>query len=204
MNRILVLLGTAALACGGASGNVDAAVSGSVNGISLSSLGDSEALILLETSCEGPPNESNLQIVIGSRGGLCNSVTGGKVPSNLTYLGFNIYSFWEGGGSLPAQAPPLGALTYTIGNTAPDANGFFVSVSASLNQSDSSCQIIQSSRADAISGTITLTSLSSTGVTGSFNLSFNGGSLTGTFAPITCILTQAQQCASSFPSTCGS
>lgn len=129
------------------------AVHGSVAGVSLAA---ASALAIDYSTSTGAPR---IAIAISTHANLC-SLAGS--PANATTLDLDVDA---------AGQPSLGPGTYAIATPL---------VSATIVRADATCQQTLSD-AHAGSGTITITTIDSTHVAGSFSLKFPSGSLDGTF-----------------------
>lgn len=167
----------AATACGSSTGVQGASVSGTFAGQPLDAL-DSASFSGTSTDI------AFLSEIIASTPGVCSAAQDHVAQANGTRLELVVQSF--GGGSPKPIAP--GKYTITHGDPAVDANGNFLLASAQYNALDASCQpTIADTTSSATSGSITVTSLSASMISGRFDLVFpNGDELTGNFSSPVC------------------
>jgi hypothetical protein len=113
-----------------------------------------------------------VEVMSVSASGLCAALMGntGSAVASSTVLGMMV-----GSGS----GTPVGPGTYTLTGSA--ETGMALAV---LLQSDSTCKSTEVG--EATGGTIVVSSVTSTTATGTFNLTFSGGSLTGSFSAPLC------------------
>ncbi len=151
-----------------------ASVHGTIGGATVQT---ADAVALLHTFGTGPGQETSLAVSITSAGGVCAAFQSGVRPGNLSVLGISVVQL----------GPSVPAASYVIGQDGGTA-------AATYDVTDASCVAVSVDSANT--GSITLTSVSSSSVAGSFDLSFGADHVTGTFfAPV---------CAGSNPSpTCG-
>jgi hypothetical protein len=205
MKFLIVLFAAAAFACGGTDASLSTSVSGTVGGVSLGSVVDTQALVLNNGSCDGSSPTSNFVAVeLASTAGICSGVSANRSTPNATTLALLVTTFWvapAGTTTPPANAPALQLNTaYPINNnlnTAPkDSNGFGVAATATFQSTDAACNSkLSSGGENATGGSVTLTSISSSGVSGTFSLTFATGTLTGSFSSGNCGLNTSQVCA---------
>jgi hypothetical protein len=163
MRKLLVTSTLAAcIACGG--GN---SVSGSVDGLPLNA---KDALSFqLEIPVTGfDAGIFEVGIAMSDFSGLCADVTNGHSPPNATLLSLAI-----------ASTSPIAPGTYNVGALAiPMAQGFF-------EKTDANCH--SAAAAQAISGTVTLASVSNSSTSGTFDVAFpDAGHMTGSFSAGNC------------------
>ncbi len=102
-----------------------------------------------------------------------NPSASGPDPGNSTQLTLNVLS---------SNSTPVAPGTYSVSQ--PNANGVFVN--AAFAATDSTCAV-EASSASASSGTVQIVTVSSTMVTGTFDVTFpSGDHLTGQFAAPVC------------------
>lgn len=214
MKSSIIVVAAAAFACGGTSGG-STSVSGTVGGASLGSVVDTQAVVVTNGSCDNSHPTGNLLIVVlSSTAGVCADVTAAKSPPNTTSLQLLVSTFWVNpsttGAAPPANSPALELnkaypINGNINTATKDANGFGVVATAGFDSTDATCNSkLASGGQNATSGSVTLTSLSSSGVSGTFSLTFSSGTLTGSFSSGNCGLGTAQICALlGTQSTCG-
>jgi hypothetical protein len=176
--------------CGGSDpgGSGAGTASGTVGGTSLT-VAEATSITYSGPVCtSGGEQSASLLILLTSFSGLCSAGQSGSAVPNGSML---ILSIGNNGDS--AQ-PAIGPGTYTVQLTSdPLMIGLFETVAAGCPSSQSLTG----------SGTVTLTSVTSSGVSGSYNLSFldgtgtPNGSLSGSFTTSNCPLTAAQYCATS-------
>jgi len=124
-------------------------------------------------------------VIIADHPGQCAQEQSGKEPAGTTFLQLGIDS-----------QSPIATGTYTL-YRAPqgtsDVSASFVTFNAAVNP-DGSCT--GGSTWPALSGTITLTSVSGNSLAGSYSLTFENSatSVTGTFSSTGCALTSAELC----------
>jgi hypothetical protein len=100
--------------------------------------------------------------------------------ANSTYL--KLYFGKKNSTTMPTVTPG----TYAIGMSMPDANGDVVIGGAQLKSFDGTCLPTVST---ATAGTLTLTTYTMSGATGSFDLTFGSDRLTGSFGASACDIT---------------
>jgi hypothetical protein len=164
-------------ACSSSTGGTAAAISGTFAG-QAPAAADSAAFS--GASASG----AFLSVLIASTNGVCAAAQDYVSTANSSRLEMIIQSFG------PAAVSAILAGTYTItnGDPASDANGNALEVSADYNALNAACQpIIAGTTSVAVSGWITVLSVSATEVTGSFDLTFpSGDELTGYFRSPVC------------------
>jgi hypothetical protein len=215
MKPLIILFAAAAFACGGTD-TTTTSVNGTVGGVSLGSIVDAQALVVTNGSCDNSHPTGNLLVIdLSSTAGVCSAVNANKDTPNSTTLGILVTSVWvaPAGSTTTPDASPAFELNkaYPInGNldTVPrDSNGFGVAVTAGFNSTDATCTSkLANNTRSATGGSVTLTGVSSSGVSGTFSLTFATGTLTGSFSTGSCGFTTAQVCAllaNQAPSTCG-
>jgi hypothetical protein len=116
----------------------------------------------------------------------CASLQSDK--ANSTTLGMVVLRF----GLQPQQPIAPGNYPITVGFPTPDDAGAVNLVTATFEKLGATCQRTLST--DAIGGNITISSVSSTSVAGTFDLTFGGGRLTGTFNSPLCSVSDATIC----------
>ena len=189
MNRRTAILAAASLlaACGGSTAAAGTGtVSGTVGSISFNHVADAAFATYSGAAC--PPNASNsisaFAVVLSSGTGLCSQEQVGSDP-NGPMLGLAVAA--EASGSTPPAA--IGPGTYNLTISASQVN-----IGVLENVVNGSCA--SNSGYLAASGTITITSLTSSTAIGSYSVSFvdgNGnpaGTLSGTFNAPLCAVTQ--------------
>ena len=162
-------------------------VSGNVNGISVAPK-DQAATAGSITGTDG--QESVMGIVITDTPGACavdqQAIAGGDQKAGSTQLALALAS---------SGSTPITPGTYPINNASNGGPGSLVAgqtwAFAELTQMSASCVLqpntVTNSYPDsqAVTGTITISQITSTTLSGAFNLTFNQGSLTGAFnAPL--------------------
>jgi hypothetical protein len=192
--RVIVAVTAALVACGSSGGGT--ALSGTLAGAPFSPI-EGGALIVPPTDCTvslpgvGTSNVhfSGLLIGFGSYAGLCNFIaTNGQCAekANATLANVEIV---KGGLSQTQSGVAPGTYPVTTGNPTPDANGNFKVVAGAYNKTSTTCA--STSASDANAGAITVSSVTSTTVTGSVaNLVFDDAShLNGDFTVPICNFT---------------
>jgi hypothetical protein len=173
----------AAAACGG--GNKGSAtVTGSVAGVSLGNVAEAMSVDLGPRPC---PNGSGapgpwLNVTIDDRGGSCTALQRLEVLAAASLLNMQVSN---------NSFNPIQPGSYAIGQTF--SNNNFVDVQARFSHTDANCGSTASAQATA--GTITLTTIEPGAVAGTFDLTFPGGTLSGSFHTANCTLPQSVLCA---------
>jgi hypothetical protein len=200
---LIALLGIAA--CGGTSngGSGDGGITGAVSGVSLNNVVEGGALIST-VACGTTPPPFFVNIDLANRAGVCAGAKVNTLPGSLTDLSFVVERFYAGNAlNEPSTTPAIAAGTYTVGTSGLDAAGFRVGVAANFDASDASCNSTLAGGQQATAGTVTLTEVSSAGAAGSFNFTFPGGALSGSFDVPACVLTTEQICINAAPACSG-
>jgi hypothetical protein len=114
-------------------------------------------------------------VVISNTGGLCANASVGKQASNSQFFVITLFD------RIGTQtAIPTAPGTYSVTSTTKSA-------SASYLETDATCRSIAGFSALATSGTVTLTSVTSNGLVGTFDLTLNSGDrVTGSFNAPNC------------------
>ena len=196
MNRIWMAVSAASvlLACGGGSspgGGGSATVTGTAGGASLSNVAEAISFVYAGPSCKDSSTQNNgFTIYLSSSTGICASAQNNSTPPSGTVLAIIVNNV--GSAAQPAIVPG----TYNVQLVSnPETSGIFGTLTNGCNTSGNGGY--------AGSGTVTLTSVTSGGVVGSYNFnmvdrSLNAnGSLSGNFTTTNCPLTAAQYCAPS-------
>jgi len=182
---------------GGGSGG-GSQVTGSVDGGSLPQIAEAGSLQISPfcgPTAQSVPPAAGALIFLDSRGGLCRSFTTLAQESDNTVLVLSVIAVELVSDSTPPAVVPG---TYQIGGALREGANPAFTASAQFSQSDANCQ---STQAVASGGSITIATIDSTGITGTFDVQFsdaNGGSageLSGSFDAPGCAVTQDQFCA---------
>ena len=186
--------------CGGTSGVGAATVSGTLAGTNYSALSFSEvtAVVVHNDLCTVDHVESAwsaIELLLSVRAGLCQSEVAQVQPADNTLIILDL----EETSAQSSAALPLGSYTITAaGQTSGiDASGNAYTATATAETLDATCAL--SGGASATSGSVTISAIDGNDLTGSFTLSFSGGTLAGTFATAPCALTDEQFCAAKLP-----
>jgi hypothetical protein len=177
----------------GGSGTGTATVSGTVDGGSLtpvSTLGYATVV-----TCPDAGSVAFAFSGIADFVASCTSLQSDK--ANSTTLGMFVLRF----GQQTQQPIAPGTYSVSVGFPTPDDAGVISFVSATFEKLGAACQRTVSS--DATSGTIVISSVSSTSIAGTFDLTFGGGRLTGTFNSPICSIPEAIICQDLTPSDAG-
>ncbi len=176
------------VACGGGgtpSGGGTATVTGAAGSLSIAQAAEAVSFTYAGAGCSDPSKqEASLVILISGAAGHCAGAKAGKGGPAGNVLGLQIVAIGSG-----AQAA-IGAGTYPVTATGSSGAAF-----ASLDATGCATNAYA-----ATSGTITLTSVSSSGVSGSYSLSFvdgnnaPAGTVTGSFQTAACSVDGAVFC----------
>jgi hypothetical protein len=186
-----------ATACGGdATGS--SSITGTVSGLAFSTIGDSEGLQMSATCTRGTStgSVSMIGVAITDTGGQCAALQAGAVTKNTQMLSLIVAT-----GVAGTTAPALGTGTYSIGTS--QTTSSYTITSATVEKRDAACGATVSQ--EATSGTITISALSGSSISGSVNLTFPSGTLSGSFNAAVCSVSQsvAQSfCSDTSTSTC--
>jgi hypothetical protein len=188
------------------SGTVDVGISGSVAGISLAPQDSASATGTIAAAGSDAPN-AVLAVLLSDSPGLCavqqEALAGSDQKASSTQLSLVI----ERAGNAPIGVGTYGinALTTSVSSLGPNQTWNF----ASLTQTTASCGFNPSTTtgglpdSQAISGAITISDVSGPTVSGSFNLNFPNGVLTGAFAAPSCAGVDLQNLFSTSGTTVG-
>lgn len=182
------LIAVICLACGG--GKSGTSISGTVGGQSIN-VKDQIAGGLTRTCSTSPGTiAAEFLVAFADVANVCATAQTNSGKANATILTLGIFRF----GSNP---PPIQPGTYTISDTTTrDSAGNFLGAGALFAKYDATCK--QSFATAATSGTITISSISSSSATGSFDATFSTGRVSGTFdSPICGFPANVDVCASS-------
>jgi len=170
MRRYAVLIAVAAsLGCGSSN-----SVNGTIQGQTLSA---QDALLLTNNTTVGGTTVYGLGVSIMNISNACSTaqadISSNKDPANAASLTIGIGS-----------TSPIAAGTFNITSaSSPAADAIFV-------KTDSSCHsTIDGGAAQATSGTVTLSSVSASSASGTFDLTFGSDHVTGSFSASSCTLT---------------
>lgn len=208
----ITALAIASTACGGSSGSSGSTgsgtVSGSAGGLSIPSVVDARSFYSPSANCgasNGSPGVSFILVGLSSKSNSCDVVNTRKVIPSETDLTLTLLQTWVSTTATPPTSNPvLAAGTYSIGNTANDANGFSTHVGATLNFVDATCSNAGAKTLAATAGTITLTSVSAAGIKGSYTLTISGSTISGNFDTVACGFTFQDFCSAvGATTTCG-
>jgi hypothetical protein len=174
-------------ACGGSSTSAggSGSASGTVNGVSLTSVAEAVSAVYSGADCkDSSKQEGALFILLGSNGGICSSAQStGKYTGTLLVM--------EIANNATATAQPIVPGTYPITIA---ANPTSIAI---FGQETNGCE---TNSYLSGSGSITITSASSSGAKGTYDITFlndtggTAGSLSGSFDTVNCNLNQAQVC----------
>lgn len=127
-----------------------------------------------------------LVLVVSNQADYCGTLTAGQTRANDVALAAQLLSLSDAGDSV-VIAPG----TYAVVATPPEMAGDYAL--AALQVSDGNCaSAMQDPNDVATSGTVTITSMSDTTISGSYNVNFSGGSVAGTFVAPVCPALAAQ------------
>lgn len=205
----ITALAIASTACGGSSSSTGSAtVSGTAGGLSIPTVGDARSFYSPSANCganNGSPGVSFILVGLSSKSNSCDVVTTRKVIPSETDLTMTVLQTWVSTTATPPTSNPvLAAGTYSIGSTATDANGFSTHVGANLNFVDATCSNAGAKTLAATAGTITLTSVTSAGVKGSYTMTISGSTISGNFDTVACGFTFQDFCSAvGATTTCG-
>jgi hypothetical protein len=184
----------ALFACG--SGSRDT-VAGRVAGISFNNV--QTAAFAEAVFCGPAPVPFVVVVDLSDDSRVCPSAQAGEMPGRLAHLSIALQTRWLNPGVQvpPFDSPPIGPGTYDIGVGTADVNGFVVVVSADIDSTDASCASVIHGPILAASGTVVLTNVSSTRISGSFNFVFGstGETMTGFFDDAPCPAPPSSLCA---------
>jgi hypothetical protein len=156
----------------GSGGNT---ATGSVNGVSLTVAG---SLALTGTLALQDGGVAQTLVVGLSSADLSSFCAAAQMYSNTDIASTTTLTV----GALVLGSTPVGPGTYTIDSDAGTSTG-----EGALSQTNATCQ--DTVHDQATSGTVTITSASSTNVTGTYDLTFAGGSMSGSFSAGVCPIT---------------
>ena len=178
MGRSLLTL----LACAACGGSGSATVSGSVGGLGLSHVAEVTAIDVPPPSCARP--QPSLSITISDRAGACSALQHSDILANATLLSLLISPGDDPNPILPGH--------YVVGQDGHDPVGYPTNVQAAFGHTGADCS---AAGQNATAGTIDVSSIDGGNVAGSFNLTFPGGALTGSFRTAGCTLPASVACA---------
>ncbi len=175
---------------GGAGGGSANEVDGGVHGISIPTVAEATSLVV-DPNCSGTQTLPSVLalVILDTQAGLCASFTSHVDPASNTVLRLSIGAVALNGSTSAVAITPG---SYTINNLTP-VNGLLATAVANLSRTDAQCGV--TADVSASSGSITVDTIASRGLTGSFNLQFGGDALSGTFDAPDCGVSQLTYCA---------
>ena len=184
-------------ACGGGStpGGGGGTVNGTVGNVSLGNIVEAASIVYNGPECQNSSNQqASVYVFLSTTGGHCAAMQAGsqQPAGNVLVLGVN-----ASGSTAPAPIAPGTYNVVLLGN--PSAFGLAGTISSA------GCE---SAGYISASGTVTLTTVSSSSVAGSYNITFidNGGNtagtLSGSFDAATCNVDASKVCSGTHLSAC--
>ena len=121
---------------------------------------------------------------------LAHSLPANSDKGNYAALQLQVSSFNTGS----SMAGPVVAGTYAIGTQTAVDGGTATRATASLQKNDAQCKsVVPNADHTASGGTVTITSISATGVSGSYSVTFADGTMSGAFNAADCALPDRTQ-----------
>lgn len=176
-------------ACGGQGGSIG----GSVHGKTLSINAAASAIV---TTSGGGQTSGEAEIALSSDGSLCSDLGANVLRKNESGILLTLYDVDASNNSTAPTAPGTYTI-YTQNGPPPPKSAVLL-----VNVLDDHCQDLTADEARAMSGSVTLGSVSGNVFAGSFDVMLDSGDhLTGSFAPDACPALQTAMSTSADP-TC--
>ncbi len=188
---VSVAVGVAA--CGGVTSGSGAPGTGSVTGtVGGISLNVADTVVIAESGTLGVDARTLLVYLfdIPNVCAVAHSLPANADKGNYTALQLQVSSYNSGS----SMAGPVVAGTYAIGGQTATDGGTGARASARLQKNDAQCKsLVPSADHAASGGTITITAISATAVSGSYSVTFADGTMSGAFDAAFCAMPDRTQ-----------